>query len=93
MFEVYHDEPKNWIINLIFSIINAFLVFYQGVFLSILYCFMNNEVIEYYFGYFRSITNKHKFIISKIGKRCYKKTLVHKNKIIQFKFESKNKTK
>lgn len=44
MFEVYHDEPKNWIINLIFSIINSFLVFYQGVFLSILYCFTNNEV-------------------------------------------------
>jgi hypothetical protein len=46
MFEVYHDEPKNWITNLIFSIINAFLVFYQGVFLSILYCFMNNEVVK-----------------------------------------------
>ena len=44
MFELYHDEPKNWIVNLLLSIINAFLVFYQGVFLSFLYCFCNNEV-------------------------------------------------
>jgi PDF receptor len=43
-FEVYHGEIKNWIINLMFSVITAFLVFNQGVFLSILYCFMNNEV-------------------------------------------------
>jgi PDF receptor len=43
-FEVYHGEIENWIINLIFSVITAFLVFNQGVFLSILYCFMNNEV-------------------------------------------------
>ncbi len=47
VFEVYHDEPKNWIINLILSILNTFLVFYQGVFLSILYCFMNNEVWDF----------------------------------------------
>ncbi|RNA35966.1 PDF receptor-like [Brachionus plicatilis] len=44
IFEVYEFQPQNWYLNLIFSIIKAILVFYQGVFLSILYCFMNNEV-------------------------------------------------
>ena len=44
IFEVYHGEPENWVINLIYSVINAILVFNQGVFLSVLYCFMNNEV-------------------------------------------------
>ena len=43
-FEVYHEEIQNWTINLIFAITTAFLVFNQGVFISILYCFMNNEV-------------------------------------------------
>ena len=44
IFEVYYGEPSAWTLNLILSVIKAFLVFYQGVFLSILYCFMNNEV-------------------------------------------------
>lgn len=44
LFEVYHDQPQNWVLNLIYSVVNCFLVFFNGVFLSILYCFMNNEV-------------------------------------------------
>jgi hypothetical protein len=44
IFEVYYGEPTNWIVNLIFSVIKAILVFFQGFFLSVIYCFMNNEV-------------------------------------------------
>lgn len=44
LFEMYHGHPANWILNLIYSVVNCFLVFFNGVFLSILYCFMNNEV-------------------------------------------------
>ena len=44
IFEVYYGEPENWIVNLALSIVKAVLVFFQGVFLSIIYCFMNNEV-------------------------------------------------
>nr|QVK45900.1 G protein-coupled receptor [Proales similis] len=46
VLEIYHEEPANFILNLVVSVINSVLVFYQGVFLSILYCFMNNEVKE-----------------------------------------------
>ena len=52
-FEVYHGELENWILNLMFSVVTAFLVFNQGVFLSILYCFMNNEV--------KSVIKRHWF--------------------------------
>jgi hypothetical protein len=44
IFEVYYGEPSNWIFNMIFSVMKAFLVFFQGFFLSVIYCFMNNEV-------------------------------------------------
>lgn len=43
--KIYQQAPIfNWTLLLIYECVNCFLVHYQGVFLSILYCFMNNEV-------------------------------------------------
>jgi hypothetical protein len=43
----FFDPPKQTIAYTIFTLVSSFLLMYQGFFVSVLYCFLNNEVTKF----------------------------------------------
>ncbi len=46
LLELFPIQLENRLFNIVYAVVNCFLLFYSGVYLSCLYCFMNSQVRE-----------------------------------------------